>query len=277
MKKDKEEIEELDIEKEIDDSVTDENQEETSEYDETEKETEVDEDFNEEYEEETEYDEDEEYDEDDEEPKKKSKVGLIIGLIFGWAALVGLIVVFYVFFLEDLPIMNKDKTTTTEEIEITYEVNANEAINALIQEYFFALEECNQEKLMSLVIDFSAFSDMSKYERVASVMGNYQNFTVYTLPGYYGSDVLVYVTCNFDIGGVNTKGLNINQFYIVNTTEGYKIDNTAPDEAVANYISEQNGKPDIQALYKDVYAYIEESAANDPAFKKFAEDYGILQ
>ncbi len=229
---------------------------------------------------EAEYDEDEEDEEELEiPPNKKGKVAIIITLILGWIGLIALIVVFYFYFLEDLGVFSKDKDKkqTTEEITETYEVNANEEINALIQEYFFALETCNQAKLMALVIDFSAFNDMSKYERVASVMSNYNNFNVYTLPGYYGSDTLVYVTCNFDIAGVDTPGLNINQFYLVKTTDGYKIDNTMPDETITAYISEQNGRSDIQELYKSVYQYIEDSAANDSNFKKFAEEYGILQ
>lgn len=214
----------------------------------------------------------------DENEKPKKKVFFIVALILGWAAFFALIAAFYYFFFKDMFVEKKSETETAgQEIEISYETNSNEAINALIQEYFFALEECNQEKLMSLVTDFSAFADMSKYERIASVMCNYQNFNVYTIPGYNSSDTIAYVVCNFDIGGVDTKGLNINRFYIVNTTDGYKIDNTVLDEAVENYINEQQGKPDIQALYQDVYSYIEESVENDPAFKKFVEDYGILQ
>lgn len=217
---------------------------------------------------------DEEYDE-----KSTKKGASILFLVLGWLLLAGLIVVFCLFFLKDLPFFNKQntETTTEEEIIITYEVNANEAVNALIQEYYFAIENCDQNTLMRLVIDFSAFSDMSNYKKIAAIMDNYSNFTVYTVPGYHSSDIIAFVTCNFDIGGVNTKGLNINQFYIVNTTEGYKIDNTVLDEPVVQYIDEQRGKPDIQALYKNVYDYIEKSAKEDPDFKKFVEEYGILR
>mgnify|MGYP006992206943 CR=1 FL=1 len=99
----------------------------------------------------------------------------------------------------------------------------------------------------------------------------------YTIPGYFSSHTLVYVTCDITIANVESVCVNINQFYIVNTADGYKIDNSELDEDVINYISEQSGKEEIQALYKSVYDNIESCAANDPAFKAFAEEYGIIQ
>lgn len=209
--------------------------------------------------------------------KKKNKGIFGLVLMFAWLVLVLLFVVFYFYYLRDLPFFNRDgKKDTQAELEAGYEINSNEEINALIQEYYYALEQCNQNELMKLVIDFSAFNDMTNYKKIATVMSNYSNFTVYTLPGYHSFETIVYVTCNFDISGVKTKGLNINQFYVVNTTQGYKIDNTTLDEEVAEYINLQRGRKDIQQLYKDVYAYIETSANEDPYFKKFVEEYGIL-
>lgn len=209
--------------------------------------------------------------------KKKNKGIFGLVLMFAWLVLVLLFVIFYFYYLKDLPFFNREeKKATPAEPEIGYELNSNEEINALIQEYYFALEQCNQSELMRLVIDFSAFSDMSNYKKISTVMSNYSDFNIYTIPGYHSSETIVYVTCSFDIAGVDTKGLNINQFYVVNTTQGYKIDNTVLDEEVSEYINLQSGRKDIQGLYKDVYAYIEKSANEDAGFKKFAEEYGIL-
>ncbi|MBR3600389.1 MAG: hypothetical protein IKL53_11015, partial [Lachnospiraceae bacterium] len=61
----------------------------------------------------------------------------------------------------------------------------------------------------------------------------------------------------------------ISQFYIVKTAEGYKINNGVLDEATTNHIAEVSASADVQELYRNVKANIDECLAKDPTFVEF--------
>ncbi len=237
------------------------------------------------------YDEEDEYDDFLEEdpyiikldkkkkyPKKKAKSeekaikGL--ALLFAWLVFILLAVVFYFYFMDKLPFFNKEDKETTEELgyEITYELNANEDVNKLISDYYDAMETCNQATLQSLVVDPTVFDDMTFYIEKQKVMTEYKNISVYTLPGYFTGDYVVYVTYDLVIADVNSTLADIQCYYISNTSEGYKINNSSLDPSITAYMNDQLNQPDIQALYGSVKAKIDECLENDPTFKAFYDE-----
>ena len=204
--------------------------------------------------------------------KEKSSKNGIKGLllIFAWLVFALVAVIFFFYFKEKLPFFNKE-----EEPTYTYKINEDPTINQLMEDYHVALNECDIETLVCMVVDPSQFDGMDKfYEKKAELIQYKPEYTVYTYPGYYSSDTLVYVVCNISMMGVECK--NINQFYIINTTGGYKIDNTQLDENVQNYIDEYRNTKDIQDLYEDVYVSVEQCAEENEEFKKFSEESGLL-
>lgn len=211
--------------------------------------------------------------------KKKGNGVAGLFLLFGWLLFILLALIFYFYFYEDLPFLPGNILTEKQgevsdnnsgyETRYSYQTNANMEINALIADFYTGLAACDQESLQQLVTDASQFADMAAYEKRAEAVSGYSNINCYTLPGYTEDAVIVYVTCNLAIVGVNSTPLNLDQFYVVHTENGYKIDNRVQDEAVQSYIDKQNENDDIKALYKSVQDDINQCLANDTRFAEF--------
>ncbi len=212
--------------------------------------------------------------------KKDSGVGCLL-LIFGWLVFILLALIFYFYFMDELDFFKKNETTTeavqgpldesTEQYEtkFSYKTNADLDINSLIIEYYAALAVCDQAKLKSLVTDGSVFDDMTPYEQKSQVITHYSNINCYTMPGYTDDAILLYVTCNINISGVNSAPMDISQYYIIKTSEGYMINNGALDEATTAYIQQQNQTADIQELYQNVKINVDNCISTDPTFAEF--------
>lgn len=205
------------------------------------------------------------------ENKKNNKSLLVMCLILAWLLLILFVLIFVFYFKDDLPTKeNKELTVVTEsEKNLEYQINSDVRINSLMSEYYSALVVCDQSKLQSLVVDPSQFDNMDKYIRRANAVKNYANINCYTVPGYTDDAVIVYVTCNLDIVDVESKPLDITQFYLKKTDNGYIIDNANKDDAVNAYIAQRTNSPDIQELYGDVKTNVDSCVQNDPTFAEF--------
>lgn len=216
---------------------------------------------------------------------KKTKDSGIAGLLllFGWLVFLLLILVFYFYFMDDIDLrsmFNTDSTTETVEgplsdnpeqyeTKYSYQTNANLDINSLMIEYYAALAVCDKNKLITLVTEPSVYDDMTPYEQKSQIITHYSNINCYTVDGYSENTVLLYVTCNINLAGVESAPMNISQFYIVDTEQGYKIDNRTLDDATMAYINDVSASEDIQELYKNVKANIDSCVASDPTFAEF--------
>lgn len=204
--------------------------------------------------------------------KKNSKSMYVLCIVLAWLLFILLTLVFVFYFKDDLK-LGKETTELTEvtrsEKQLEYEINSDIKINSLMSEYYSALAVCDQAKLKTLVLDPSQFDDMDPYQRRANAITNYANINCYTVPGLTDDAVIVYVTCFLDIKDVNSKPLDISQLYIKKTENGYMIDNTKKDDQLAAYIAEKTNTPDIQELYGDVKANIDQCVQNDPTFAEF--------
>lgn len=208
--------------------------------------------------------------------KSKGIAGLM--LLFGWLLFILLALLFYFYFKDDLSFLNKNgsgKEGAAQQYDsmYSYQTNANLDINALMIEYFAALSVCDQAKLQSLVMEPSQFDDMTEIERKAQAIKQYSNVNCYTLPGYTEDATLVYVTCNLTIADVTSSPLDIFSFYVVNTGDGYKINNGNLDAATIDYINSIQVSEDIQALYQTVIDNTNMCISSDPAFAEFYEKY----
>lgn len=216
--------------------------------------------------------------------KKKKDSGIAgLLLLFGWLVFLLLVLVFYFYFMDKIDfnkILGRDTTTEAEQgpvsdnpeqydTKYSYQTNANLDINSLMIEYYAALAVCDQNKLVSLVTDPSVYNDMTPYEQKSQIITHYSNINCYTVPGLTEDSTILYVTCNINIAGVESAPMNISQFYIVKTAEGYKINNGVLDEATTNHIAEVSASADVQELYRNVKANIDECLAKDPTFVEF--------
>ncbi len=209
-----------------------------------------------------------------EEKKKKNDKSSVktYALVFCWLLFALLVVVFFFYFMKDLPFFNKSEEVadSNETTEITYEVNANSEINMLITEFLSHIVSGNEDGLRKLVIDTNA--SLEQYLNRALYITEYSNITCYTLPGYTEDATIVYVTYNITIPDVDSRPIDIQQFYVLSTDNGYKIDNRTPSVEVATYINEQNATEDVQKLYADIKESIEASLESDPTFAAFYDE-----
>lgn len=216
---------------------------------------------------------------------KKTKDSGIAGLLllFGWLIFLLLLLVFYFYFMDKInfkELLGKETTVATTEGPISdnpeafetkysYQTNANLDINSLMIEYYAALAVCDQAKLVTLVTDPGVYDDMTPYEQKSQIITHYSNINCYTVAGNTEDSTILYVTCNINIAGVESAPMNISQFYIVKTADGYKINNSALDGATASYIEEVSASADIQELYRNVKANIDSCLQQDPTFAEF--------
>ncbi len=216
---------------------------------------------------------------------KKNKDSGIAGLLllFGWLVFLLLVLVFYFYFMDKIDfnelLGREEVVTTTEgpvsdnpeqfETKYSYQTNANLDINSLMIEYYAALAVCDKNKLVTLVTDPSVYDDMTPYEQKSQVITRYSNINCYTVDGDVPDSTILYVTCNINIAGVESAPMNISQFYIVKTADGYKIDNGVLADSTVSYIQKVGESEDIQELYRNVKANIDSCLTSDPTFADF--------
>ena len=215
---------------------------------------------------------------------KKNKDSGIAGLLllFGWLVFLLLVLVFYFYFMDKIDfneLLGKETTASTEgpvsdnpeqfETKYSYQTNANLDINSLMIEYYAALAVCDKNKLVTLVTNPSVYDDMTPYEQKSQIITHYSNINCYTVDGDVADSTVLYVTCNINIAGVNSAPMNISQFYIVKTPDGYKINNGQLDASTVSYIQQVGQSEDIQELYRNVKANIDSCLASDPTFADF--------
>lgn len=216
---------------------------------------------------------------------KKNKDSGIAGLLllFGWLVFLLLVLVFYFYFMDKIDFNELlGRETTTEAVEgpvsdnpeqyetkYSYQTNANLDINSLMIEYYAALAVCDQSKLVTLVTDPSVYDNMTQYEQKSQIITHYSNINCYTVEGNTADTTILYVTCNINIAGVQSAPMNISQFYIVKTSEGYKINNGPLDSATTDYIKEVSSSADVQELYRNVKTNIDSCLQSDPTFAEF--------
>lgn len=222
----------------------------------------------------------------DKEGKKSGEKLVLFALI--WILLFSAGVFAFLYFQTDLFKKKKTETTeqtteittietteTTEELDeefytiYSYQTNADVNINALMADYYDALVKGDKEKLKDIVTEPEAFGDMVIYETKAQVISEYSNITCYTIPGLNEGEILVFTTSNVTITGVNSKPLDIKQFYVVKDGNNYKINNGVLPQETIDYINAQAGSPDVQALYKSVQDNINQCLAEDSTFAEF--------
>ncbi|MBQ9277957.1 MAG: hypothetical protein IJ224_04910 [Lachnospiraceae bacterium] len=225
-----------------------------------------------------------------EKPKKKKSKGKTALLTLLWFIVFGAGVVLFLYFQTDVFKKKKKDTATTTEIVTTtteqttetteeldenfytiysYETNADVNINALMADYYDALVKGDSDKLKDIVTEPEAFGDMMIYETKAQVISEYSNITCYTIPGLNENEILVFTTSNVTITGVNSKPLDIKQFYVVKEGNNYKINNGVLSQEIIDYINVQAGSPDVQNLYKSVQDNINQCLAEDSTFAEF--------
>lgn len=218
-------------------------------------------------------------------------------LALGWSLFILCCVLAY--FLVGVPFMDRDekeKTSTrantrkettkelaqekseekTEESDmfVPYEKDAHQDLNAFIESYYLAMENCDHVALQEMVTDTSIYQDNESLKKKAEFITGYHNITVYTKKGMVEGSYVAFVVAKLTITGVNSSPYDIVTMYIISDDQGYKIENGELSGETMAYIEKIQGERDIQ----DVYQLVEEKNAElkeeDATLRAFYEKIG---
>lgn len=238
--------------------------------------------FDEEYDEEV---EDTLYEDEQDNVKKSSGLAGLL-LLLGWLFFILFAVVFYFYFMKDLPFLNtKDKTTTEssetstveEQNSTTFDADRTAEVTSLITNYYSAYVACDQTKLQEAVTNPEKFDDMTACkEQNKYIIGHY-NVVCSIYPGATEDALVVYAVSNLMLPNIASTPLDIQTFYVRNVNGVYIIDNSDLDETVTNYISSITATEDVQNLYITVNDSINDCIAADSAFADFYYNLNAVQ
>lgn len=203
-------------------------------------------------------------------------------LILGWSIFVLCCVLGYVLIgassskgkdmtQEDKEAVLEEDVSLDEEHDtmVPYEKNADEELNAFIEEYFDAMVQCDNVALQDMVTDPSEYRTDALLKKKAEFITGYDNITVYTKVGLDEGSYIAFIVSNVSIVGVNSSPYDITMLYIINGARGYLINNGTLSLNTQEYIEKVKGDKDIQKIYRSVEEENNELKEKDQSLQEF--------
>ena len=170
---------------------------------------------------------------------------------------------------EEVPIAEE----TAEEVadENPLEVNANEAVNELVKNYFQGLSSGDIEFVASTV-DVLTEEEKLTIERKKEYIEEYRNLTCYTKKGLEEDSYVVFAAYDMKIFNIETAAPGIMALYVCESEEGgLYIFNGEASEELTNYVLELAEEADVAEVIAEVDARYQQLVAEDEELGKFAE------
>lgn len=198
-------------------------------------------------------------------------------LITGWSLFALLLIIFIAVSVSGVHTQkNTSKKSTNEastEAEITLDANKYPEINDLIANYFNARIACDTETLKSIVSDPTEFDNDAALKAEASVVENYQNYTVYTTELSDGNGYFILVAYDAKMIGADTLAPGIKKFYVYSDeNEQLKINNSSVlDDAITSEINACLESADTQSLIRGVSEAYTQALQSDSNLKAIVD------
>ena len=152
------------------------------------------------------------------------------------------------------------------------ELNAYPAVNAVIADYYDALEEGNAEAAL-LINSYLSESEQMYIVEMGEFIDRFTTIEVYTKPGPVENSYLAYVYYEVKFVGSDVVGPGMNAYYICCNEEGkYYINEGTESEEVTAYIEEMSTQDDVVELNNRVSVEFNELITNDLVFSQFYND-----
>lgn len=154
-------------------------------------------------------------------------------------------------------------TGTSAEAGETLEKDAYPEINELVNAYFSAVENCDEEALSKLVASTDSIS-AEQLQAEKEFMESYQNIECYTVKGLIDGTYITYVAYDMKFLNVDTLAPSLIRMYICTNDAGdLYINNLDVDNEVATYMNEVNAREEVQELLQSVDTKLTEAMASD--------------
>lgn len=151
------------------------------------------------------------------------------------------------------------------------EVNANDAINELINTYFTGLSSGNLE-LVASTVDVLTDEEKLTIERKKDYIEAYNNITCYTKNGMEEGSYVVFASYDMKIYNIETAAPGIMALYVCTADDGsLYIFNGEASEELTNYVLQLASDEEVAAVITDVDARYQQLVTQDEDLGKFAE------
>ena len=171
-----------------------------------------------------------------------------------------------------LEVLEPVETAPLTEGKPMMELNAYPAVNAVIADYYDALEEGNAEAAL-LINSYLSESEQMYIVEMGEFIDRFTTIEVYTKPGPVENSYLAYVYYEVKFVGSDVVGPGMNAYYICCNEEGkYYINEGTELEEVTAYIEEMSTQDDVVELNNRVSVEFNELITNDLVFSQFYND-----
>lgn len=172
-------------------------------------------------------------------------------------------------------VIETEQTEVSDTAAQEYEVDANPAINELINNYYTAYANGDIATLSTLASPISA-NEQSYIGVFSQYVEGYQNISCYTKKGADDTSYLVSVYMEMKFVGVDTLAPGLDFFYVRTNPDGslyidnlysqynYANQENALDANIQSLITQFEQEDDVVALQQDVQAKYESALAADP-------------
>ncbi len=156
-----------------------------------------------------------------------------------------------------------------EEIQTTVEQKVTDKLNDFVTGYYDAMTACDNTALQRMVVDPKPYRSAEGLKKKAKFITGYHDITVYAKEGPDPETYVVFVVANLSIEGVNSSPYDIMTLYIVNGSEGFRVNNGNLSDEVVSYIRKVQGEGDIQQIYQTIDQKNAELRESDETLKAF--------
>lgn len=185
--------------------------------------------------------------------KKMIILATVVAMAFGFVALI---------FLD-----NDNNSNNAEDASL--DLNQNEEINKLIENYFTAKKTVDLESMSELVSDSNRIPK-ERYMVMASYVEDYKDFDCYVINNEELEAYRVYVKYNMKLKNIDSWVPCLTTYYVkVTSDERYVIYLSALDQVEEEFIDSADKNIEIVQLKEDVKNGLNEILEKDGAFKQF--------
>ena len=185
--------------------------------------------------------------------KKMIILATVVAMAFGFVALI---------FLD-----NDNSSNSAEDANL--DLNQNEEINKLIENYFTAKKTVDLESMSELVSDSNRIPK-ERYMVMASYVEDYKDFDCYVINNEELEAYRVYVKYNMKLKNIDSWVPCLTTYYVKVTSDGrYVIYLSALDQVEEEFIDSADKNIEIVELKEDVKNGLNDILEKDGAFKQF--------
>ena len=162
---------------------------------------------------------------------------------------------------------------TLEAVDVPLEENTYEAVNALITQYYAALQSGDASAVVALC-SYIDDTEKIRIEKKSNYIENYENLTCYTKAGPVENSYIVYATYDAKFYNIEATAPSLNTLYVCPNEAGeLYIYNWKLDETIADYVYQLSAQDDAVDLLQKVNVKYKEAIDGDESLNTFLTEW----